>query len=325
MKNYIIAFVLFILFVFILAISIGRGDDDISYEEPIEKPEPAEQLVEKPSSEAEIENKTVDLADNQSEEQTEVQTEDATDLPVNKAGHPEQIIKRIAYTVSFNSTTKCPNWVAWKLTKDHTDGPYSRKGVPYYEEDGTASGIGVVTNENLKNIYFLDTEIKGPRQEFRDWYDKSYHVNHGHMMPAADNRWSKAAMNQSFYLSNMCPQDIDLNGGDWESIEKACRKWAIKHSEIYIVSGPIFNSQKYRTMGEGKVAIPDAFFKVVLRLGKVPGAIGFICPNEGTHHDQDYYIRTVDEIENLIGFDFFSSLPDEIETRIESSSDLKDW
>lgn len=128
MKKYIIAFVLFILFVFILAISIGRGDDEISYDETIEKPEPAEQLVEKPSSEAEIEEKTVDLADSQSEEQIEVQTKDATDLPVNKAGYPEQIIKRIAYTVSFNSTTKCPNWVAWKLTKEHTDGPYSRKG-----------------------------------------------------------------------------------------------------------------------------------------------------------------------------------------------------
>ena len=325
MKKYIIAFVLFILFVFILAISIGREDDDISYNETIEKPEPAEQLVEKPSTEAEIEEKTIDLADNQSEERTEVQTKDATELPVNKAGHPEQIIMRIAYTVSFNSTTKCPNWVAWKLTKDHTDGPYSRKGVPYYEEDGTASGIGVINNDNFKFTYFLDTDIKGPKQQFRDWNDKSYNVNHGHIMPAADNRWSKAAMNQSFYLSNMCPQDIDLNNGGWEKLETKCRKWANKFGEIYIIAGPIFNSQQYRTMGEGKVGIPDGFFKVVLCLKQVPKAIGFVYPNIGTSDTPDKFVKTVDEIEAISGLDFFTFLPDEVENSIESSSNYRDW
>lgn len=318
MKKYLVTFFLFVLFVFILAISIGSGDDDNTFSEDVEEQEIVEQIFEKRPEDFGLEGKSIDLADNPHREQT-------TELPINKAGHPEQIIKRIAYTVSFNSTTKCPNWVAWKLTREHTDGPFSRKGVPYYEKDGTASGIGVVSSENLKNIYFLDTEIKGPRQEFRDWDDKRYHVNHGHIMPAADNRWSKAAMNQSFYLSNICPQDIDLNAGDWENLENACRKWAKKYNEIYIVSGPIFNTHEYRTMGVGKVAIPDSFFKIVLRIGKTPEAIGFIYPNEGTHHDSDYYVRTVDEIENIIGFDVFSNLPDEIEMRIESTSDYNDW
>lgn len=321
MKKYIIAFILFIISVFILAITIGSGDDDNIYAEHIEEKDDIEQLAVQPSTDLETDERPVVVPDTLSEAQTEVMSE----LPINKAGLPEQIIKRIAYTVSFNSTTKCPNWVAWKLTINQTDGPFSRKGVPYYEEDGTASGIGVVSNENLKNVYFLDTEITGPRQEFNDWNDKRNHISHGHMMPAGDNKWSKAAMNQSFYLSNMCPQDIDLNGGDWQILERRCRSWANKYKEINIVTGPIFYSQHYSTMGSGKIGIPDAFFKVILRMGKVPKAIGFIFPNLGGHHNLEYYVKTVHEIEDATGFDFFSNVPNNIEQMLESESNLKEW
>ena len=320
MKKYIIAFVAFVLFIFILAISIGGGDDN-TYVEEAEEQEGIEQLAEEPFLDTKANDSTVPLPDAPEEKPTVL----SSDLPINNAGHPEQIIRRIAYTVSFNSTTKCPNWVAWTLTKEHTDGPYSRKGVPYYEEDGTASGIGAVTNENLKNVYFLDTEINGPKQEFSDWKDKTYRVNHGHMMPAADNRWSKAAMNQSFYLSNMCPQDIDLNGGGWEKLETKCRMWANKYGDILIVAGPIFNSQQYRTMGEGKVGIPDAFFKVVLCTKTAPKAIGFIYPNVGTSESPENFVKTIDDVESVTGFDFFTFLPDEVENSVESSANYKGW
>ena len=60
---------------------------------------------------------------------------------------PNQILKREGYTLSYNRTTKCANWVAWKLTKDHTDGIWSRKGLKYIE----------------------DIEAEYPRQEVEDW------------------------------------------------------------------------------------------------------------------------------------------------------------
>ena len=256
--------------------------------------------------------------------------ENLKQLPQSRNNKPQQILSRLAYTVSYNSKTKCANWVAWHLSKEHTDGPYPRNGVPYYDDDGTAIGIGMVNNENYKNGYFLDEDIKGPRQEFNDWTDKRYHVNHGHLCPAGDNRWSKAAMNQSFYLSNICPQDIDLNGGDWEGLERRCRGWANQYGNIYIIAGPVFNNEQYRTLGEGRVGIPDAFFKVILRMKNAIGksdlkVLGFIFPNEGTHHDLIHYQRTVDEIEEITGFDFFSDLPDSIENEVEATSDLKLW
>ena len=242
----------------------------------------------------------------------------------------QQVISRLAYTVSYNFNTKCANWVSWHLTKDHTDGPYPRKGIPYYDDNGAAIGIGVINNDNFKNGYFLDKEIEGPRQEFDDWKDKRFHVNHGHLCPAGDNRWSKAAMNQSFYLSNICPQDIDLNGGDWEGLERRCRGWAKQYDEIYIIAGPIFYNEQYRTLGDGKIGIPDAFFKVILRMKNAigkndPRTLGFIFPNEGTHHDLIHYQKTVDEIEEITGFDFFSDLPDNVENDVEATSNLELW
>ena len=64
---------------------------------------------------------------------------------------PSQIIERIGYITSHNHETKCPNWVAWESTSAHTEGPYARKGVPYYSNDGSVEGIGYVTPETCKN------------------------------------------------------------------------------------------------------------------------------------------------------------------------------
>ena len=238
----------------------------------------------------------------------------------------EQILSRVGYTLSYNQQTKLANWVGWHLTRDHTDGPYSRNGVPYYDEEGQAIGIGPVTAETLKGVYFLDSTVKGGRQDFEDWASaKDYNMNHGHLCPAADNKWSKEAMNQSFLLTNICPQNIDLNAGDWESLEKKCRTWAKRHGDIYIVAGPIFHNKNYRTIGNNKMGIPDAFFKVILCTNGSPKALGFIFPNEGMSHQLTHYLCSVDSVESVTGIDFFFSLPDDIENEVESSCNYEKW
>jgi len=317
--------ILSILVLLVIAIII-RFTDDSNYD--------MDNLVTNPSSNQDqvIENKVQEIKHDIPDTTSPINNEILTTLEISRLiiSKPEQILFRAGYVVSYNSDTKNPNWVAWHLTKEHTDGPYHRDGVPYYDEEGKASGIGIVNNENFKNPYFLDGDIESPKQEFRDWYDKRYHVNHGHLCPAGDNKWSKEAMNQSFYLSNMCPQDIDLNGGDWEGLEKRCRGWAKQYDDLHIVAGPIFYGDQYRTMGEGNVGIPDAFFKVILRMkdikgGENPKTLGFLFPNEGTHHDLINYLKTVDEIEEITGFDFFSDLPDSIESVIEATGNLELW
>lgn len=216
---------------------------------------------------------------------------------------PSQILKREGYSISYNNATKNANWVAWHLTAEHTDGSWKRNGIPY----------------------MVDEEVKGARQELEDWDDLDMELDHGHMCPAGDNKWSREAMEQTFLLTNMCPQNSALNRGDWEKLESRCRGWAKHYGEIYIACGPIFYNLDYKTIGDNKVGVPDAFFKVVLRMGKMPAALGFIYPNDGTHHPMDYYVLRVDEVEEKTGIDFFYNLPDDIEDNIESHSELKKW
>lgn len=226
-----------------------------------------------------------------------------TELPKLQVKRPEQMLKRVGYITSYNNQTKNANWVAWKLTREHADGPYSRKGVPYYE----------------------DMEVEGGRQELSDWYNTGLPIDHGHLCPAGDNKWSEDAMHQTFLLTNMCPQNSTLNQNNWEYLERRCRGWAKHYGEVYIATGPIFYSDDYATIGANKVGVPDAFFKVVLRLGKSPQALGFIYKNDGEGHKLDYYLLSVDEVERITGIDFFYNLPDDIEDVVERISDLKKW
>lgn len=246
--------------------------------------------------------------------------------PILAEGTPRQILSRIAYVTSYNNSTKCPNWVAWHLTKEYEDGPYSRHGVPYYGESGETLGIGMITKQTQRGDYFQDMECQQPRQLLTDWDHRDNNLTHGHICPAADNRWSKAAMNQSFLLTNMCPQDGSLNGGAWQKLEEKCRTWARLYNNIYIISGPIYNNGKFnRTMGRSKVAVPDGFFKIVLRIQDMPIVIGFVYRNDDTSQNMRQAACSVDDVEQLTGMDFFINLPDDVENEIESHFSTKSW
>lgn len=245
--------------------------------------------------------------------------------PTSLVNIPEKEFYRIAYITSYNSSTRNPNWVAWHLTREHTDGMYSRKGVPYYDDCGMAIGIASFSPEIVRGSYFVDMEAPAPRQEHSDWREHPADIDHGHLCPAADCKWDKGAMNQSFLLTNMCPQNHGLNGGDWDKLENKCRSWAKRFGDVYIVAGPIFYDGVKTTFGDNEIAIPDAFFKVVLCLNGTPKALGFVFPNEDAKHDLNYYVVTVDEVEEITGLDFFSSLDDEVENDVESKSDLSMW
>lgn len=133
-------------------------------------------------------------------------------------------------------------------------------------------------------------------------------------------------MNQSFLLTNMCPQEGSLNGGSWQKLEDKCRTWAMLFGSINIVSGPIYSGGKVSsTIGASKVAVPDAFFKVVLCLERIPKAIGFIYKNAPSSQSITDCVCSVDSVEELTGFDFFYSLVDDIEDVVESDANLAKW
>ncbi len=208
----------------------------------------------------------------------------------------EQILHRKGYTVSYNRDLKLPNWVAWELTPEK-----------------------LTERESRTDKFLPDPDLPEDEAVTTDDY-KGSGMDRGHMCPAGDNRWHWKAMQESFYMTNICPQNHNLNRGDWKELEEACRRWAQKEGRIYIVCGPVLYDRRHRTIGKKhKITVPEAFFKVILCTdSNPPKAIGFIYKNTPGNHPLDSYVNTVDEVERITGIDFFPALPDEIEEKVEA-------
>ena len=212
-----------------------------------------------------------------------------------------QVIEHFGYTVSYNEQRRNPNWVAYELTAEEVGGtePRGSKFIP-------------------------DPEVKG-RQAVDDDY-KNSGWDRGHLAPAADMKWSEQAMDESFYLSNISPQNGNLNRGVWKSIEELTRDNANRYGEILVVTGPVFTKKKgLGRIGDNRVLIPNGFYKVLLAYGNGYTGIGFYCENVAGKKKLQTYAKSIDEIEEITGIDFFHLLPDEIETGVESQFNWNDW
>ncbi len=220
-------------------------------------------------------------------------------VPGKLTDRPEQILKRTGYMVSYNKDMRLPNWVAWHLTAAHTKGTSKRNGKKFEE----------------------DTEVPSPRATHQDYVRSGY--DRGHMCPAGDNKWSDRAMEESFLMTNICPQDPNLNRGDWNEMENACRAWAEKYDDLVIVAGPIFYKGSHKKIGKNKVVVPEAFFKVVFTMNNGnPKAVGFIYKNNKGNRPKDSYVNSIDQVERITGIDFFPALPDDIENKVEKYENL---
>ena len=204
-----------------------------------------------------------------------------------------QVIQRTGYTLSYHAKHKTPQWVAWELTKEETRG-----------------------NEERTNEFQPDPDVMGAKVVTYDYSHSGY--DRGHMAPAGDMKWSKKAMQESFYMSNICPQDHNLNTEDWNDLENKSREWARRYGKVYIVCGPIYNGTRNEYIGDHRVKVPDAFFKVILiNHDRKQAALGFYFENKAGERPLSEYLVSVDKLEDMTGLDFFSALPDEIENRLE--------
>ena len=86
-----------------------------------------------------------------------------------------------------------------------------------------------------------------------------------------------------------------------------------------------FKSKKMQYIGENAVAVPDAFFKVILCLNDVPKCIGFICRNTDGNKKKDMYVNTLNQVERLTGLHFFPQLDPDTRKLIEDQADINVW
>jgi len=147
----------------------------------------------------------------------------------------------------------------------------------------------------------------------------------GHMAPAAAMAWSKEVMSESFYLSNMSPQEPAFNRGIWRHLEERVREWAHVHGEVFVVTGPLLVGELPK-IGLNDVAVPAYYYKVIADLrGPVLAGIGFILPNRAVDKAIETFAVSIDSVELATGINFFPDLPDSLELKIENSISGSHW
>ncbi len=215
----------------------------------------------------------------------ELKPQSISHLELPKANPHDQIIKHIAYTLSYNPTYHIANWVAYELTAEET--------VPVVKRNNHFVPDPLLTSVSLSN-----DDYKG------SGYDR------GHLAPSADMCFSEQTMEESFYLSNMSPQEPSFNRGIWAKLEGQVRQWAIDDNAVYVVTGTVL-TKGLPTIGSDRITVPRYFYKVILDYTEpdIKG-IGFIITNEGSKEPMQHYAVTIDSVEKVTGTDFFYQLPD---------------
>lgn len=212
------------------------------------------------------------------------------------------IIEHMGFTLSYNERRRIPNWVAYELLDSELYGDFERT-----------------------DSFRPDPSFKG-----RQAYDSDYRGSgwdRGHMAPSADMKWSSQVQEECFYLTNICPQNHNLNAGVWNDLEKRVRAEARYYKTLWVVCGPVVDRNRYGTIGDNQVTVPDGFFKALLarrRDGEYI-SIGFYFPNEAGRGPLSGYAMSVNDLEERIGMDLFYNLDPDVQEEVEGVFNPADW
>jgi endonuclease G len=212
----------------------------------------------------------------------------------------DTIVRHLGYTFQYNEKHEQAAWVAYALTQEETKKLFERS-------DDFIPDPKVHTGSAIQEDYA------------RSGYDR------GHLAPAADMGWSEQSMQESFYFSNMSPQNPSFNRGLWSKLEAQVRRWAKEYQVLFVVTGPVLE-ENLPTIGPSQVSVPNLYYKVLLdTAGPSPRAIGFVMRNEGSKESLQNFAVSIDSVEHLTGIDFYPELPDEKEKQLEHTVCMECW
>ena len=211
--------------------------------------------------------------------------------PVSSIKENTQYICHTNYAVHYRYDTKTAEFVVERLDKADITGPAKRK-----------------------NNFGPDPKVDDAKEAQLDDY-KGHPYDRGHLSPAADNRADDNQMSESFYLTNMVPQDPGHNRGIWRILEIAVRNTAMT-DDIYVVSGTIYDPG-FKTIGAGRVGVPSRIWKIVYNATNGE-TIAFLFPNAKlSTKDLPKYAVAVDEVEKATGINVFPKLDEQAEVRFD--------
>ncbi|MCB9235605.1 MAG: DNA/RNA non-specific endonuclease [Bacteroidia bacterium] len=234
-------------------------------------------------------------------------------LPALKTG--EEVIHHKMFSLVYAEKHEQAKWVAHLIPPEVMEGKEGRTND--FRPDPL-----IKTGSAVEEDYFLKKELPDGSFEYDGFgYDR------GHLAPSADFRWSGVALSESYFYSNMSPQNPDFNRGIWADLEARVRGYIYRNPQsiLYVVTGPLLNEElNHIERGMNKVSIPKAYFKVVADLSQGK-AIAFVLPNEPSAQLLSSFAKSIDEVETLTGIDFFADLEDGLESKLESQKVVEDW
>lgn len=210
------------------------------------------------------------------------------------------IVSHNYYTLSYNEKYEQAEWVAYTLKKEH------------------------LTYDDRKRPFFIeDPKVKTKSADWRNYKRSGY--DRGHLCPAGDRRFLKQAYDETFYTSNISPQDRKFNAGIWNRLEGQVRKWAKKYNEVFVITGGVLENGLVE-IGDEDVAVPNRFFKIVAKgKGENITALGFLMQNTENKQSFTSFAVPIDYIEQETGIDFFKNLSDAEQEKLEKSVNTSDW
>ncbi|XP_066484772.1 nuclease EXOG, mitochondrial [Tiliqua scincoides] len=224
-----------------------------------------------------------------------------TESLLKKYGFPAAGTQTRCYTnhaLSYDQAKRVPRWVIEHISKDKTVGNAERKYCKFRPDPSIPPVFSAMNEDYLGS----------------GW-------SRGHMAPAGDNKYSPKAMTETFYLSNIVPQNYENNAGFWNRMEMYCRELTERFEDVWVVSGPLTLPQIgddgkkrviYQVIGKDDVAVPSHLYKVILarqnEMSTDPLALGaFVVPNKPIGFDRQLLEFQVDieDLEKMSGLVFF--------------------
>src|ERR1700749_1482522 len=235
---------------------------------------------------------------------------------VDTAQPNNYLLDKTQYAVGYSRDKGRPNWVSWHL-------------------DSTWTG-----SAPRQDDFRADTTLPAGwyRVQATDYSGSGF--DRGHHTPSADRTNTVASNSATFLMTNMMPQAPDNNQGPWEALESYSRTLVTGGNELYIIAGGSgqggtgSNGGTTNTVAGGHVTVPNVTWKVIIVLPAASGndvarvttstrCLAIIMPNtQGIRNNtwQQYRV-SVDQVEALTGYDFFSNVPVNIQAAIESTVD----
>ncbi len=183
---------------------------------------------------------------------------------------------------------------------------------------------GQLTDQDRERPFFVEDPLVSTHSaDWRNYRGSGY--DRGHLCPAGDMRFSEAAYNQTFYTSNISPQNREFNAGLWNDLEMQVRRWCKRYGPLCIITGGILEPG-LPAIGEEDVAVPSRFFKVVAREG--PNGISvlaFLMENRPSNAALETFLVPLDQVEALSGIEFFPGLPEAQQHELEATVQAEGW